>query len=372
MFTTKRVPSESFKRQWFIILLLPILTSAAAESNEITAPHFNGSQTCASSSCHGGAAEHNNQHTLWRKSDFHTRAYATLTTARSARLAEVLNLPAATASDRCTVCHAPAATLPESHRPKDAVFDGVSCESCHGPSEPWLRSHTRPDLSHADRVARGMQDLRNPYARANACVACHQTVPPDIAAAGHPELIFELDGQGASQPRHWREHNDHGQLWAVGQAAALREMAWQLASGTKTNETPKIRVEALAWLLGKVQAVDSALPKIERATPEVLKASADAFGKIASTNWESADSIVAFKVLAGTAGEFRDAKTRTVIHARRAERLVLALDRLALALEPEKRKRVEPTLNKLFDLAQNIPEFNPSKFAEALEALARE
>lgn len=40
-----------------------------------------------------------------------------------------------------------------------------------------------------------MRDLRNLYARANACVACHQNVDPEILKAGHPELVFELDRQ---------------------------------------------------------------------------------------------------------------------------------------------------------------------------------
>jgi hypothetical protein len=90
--------------------------------------------------------------------------------------------------------------------PDALVSEGVSGGSCHGPAEAWLRSHTRSDLTHADRVASGMRDLRSLYHRANACVACHQTLEPEIVAVGrHPVLYFELDGQAHSQPKHWRE-----------------------------------------------------------------------------------------------------------------------------------------------------------------------
>jgi len=85
------------------------------------------------------------------------------------------------------------------------VSEGVSCENCHGPAENWLRAHTRSDWTHADRTFAGMRDLKNLYVRANNCVACHQTVELPLLKAGHPELIFELDGQSVSEPKHWRK-----------------------------------------------------------------------------------------------------------------------------------------------------------------------
>src|SRR6185503_16716196 len=83
--------------------------------------------------------------------------------------------------------------------------EGVSCESCHGAAEPWLRGHTRPDWTYATRVGAGMRDLKRFYVRANTCVACHQNVDGDIAAAGHPELFFELNTQSTNEPKHWHD-----------------------------------------------------------------------------------------------------------------------------------------------------------------------
>src|SRR6185437_13041129 len=112
-------------------------------------------------------------------------------------------------------------------------------ESCHGRAENWIRSHTRTDFTHMDRVHAGMRDLQNIYVRANSCVACHQNVDADLLQAGHPELIFELDGQLVSQPRHWREKSGWSgpQTWLVGQAVALREMSWYVARQNGTNAT---------------------------------------------------------------------------------------------------------------------------------------
>ena len=62
-----------------------------------------------------------------------------------------------------------------------------------------------------DRTAAGMRDLQNLYVRANICVACHQNVDADILKAGHPELIFELDGKSVAEPKHWSaEKNGNG------------------------------------------------------------------------------------------------------------------------------------------------------------------
>jgi hypothetical protein len=54
--------------------------------------------------------------------------------------------------------------------------------------------------------------------------------------------------------------------------------------------------------------------------------------------------------------------------ARYAERLVLALDRLVAALpELQHNQPLQAALNKLFKLAQSVPDFDPKVFASALE-----
>ena len=94
-------------------------------------------------------------------------------------MAQSLGLESPQSSARCAICHSPFAAVSQARLAQPEHRDmGVSCESCHGPAEPWLRSHTRADFSHTDRVRSGMRELRDLYGRANACVACHQNVDP--------------------------------------------------------------------------------------------------------------------------------------------------------------------------------------------------
>lgn len=352
---------------------------AASETNSVAAPKFLGAQSCSTSGCHGGAGELNKQFTLWTQYDFHhQRPVATLTTARSERLAKVLQIADPTKHARCTACHAPFQTVPAALLDKDVkVTEGVSCESCHGPAEKWLLSHTRKDYSHADRVHSGMRDLKNPYVRANTCVACHQNVDSELLRAGHPELIFELDGQAVTQPKHWRKSLDRPgpQLWLVGQAVALREMSWQLAGEKSPHENLADRWAGLLWVLQRVRESlpESSVWPYEDLAPALVKAESlqklsDHWAQaVADLEWSDATTKTILTKLASTHDEFR-APHRIQLHARRAERLVLALDRLTQASRfPTNGKRVNSALNRLFEDVQSLPDFEPLRFAADLK-----
>lgn len=359
-----------------LLLLLTLLPGAAGLAADAPG-RFTGSPTCATSMCHGGAGELRHQTTLWQKQDIHSRTYNTLVNARSAQIAAALKIPDATTSSRCTTCHAPFHDVPKSAFLADITkpTEGVSCESCHGPAEKWIRSHTRPDLSHKDRVLLGLRDLNHLYVRANSCVACHQTVDPALLAAGHPELLFELDGQAVAQPKHWREKGDwHGpKAWLVGQAIALREMSAQLIQEKTPGEKLTAPWSASLWLLQKLDGLDSALPAL-KSTANATQAhpAADTLARrAAELEWSHDLTRQALQRLAKTHGEFADAKISRLQQARRAERLVLALDRLTAPLDKATLTKLEPDLKELFALAQSLPDFAPEKFAKSLEALAK-
>lgn len=355
-----------------LLLLVGAGVSAAAES-----PRFTGAPSCATSMCHGGAGELRHQTTIWQKQDIHSRTYNTLVNARSAQIAAALKIPDATTSSRCTTCHAPfhdvpkAAFLAEITRPTE----GVSCESCHGPAENWIRGHTRPDFSHRDRVLLGLRDLNHLYVRANSCVACHQSVEPALLAAGHPELLFELDGQAVSQPKHWREKGDwHGpKAWLVGQAVALREMSAQINREKAPGDKLTAPWAGALWLLQKLDGLDSALPAFKSAANATqAHSAADTLARrAAELEWSHDLTRQSLQRLARTHTEFADAKTPRLTHARRAERLVLALDRLTAPLDKAALAKLEPDLKELFALAQSLPDFAPDKFAKALESLTK-
>ena len=227
-----------------------------------------GALTCSSSLCHGGGSAERNAYTIWNRSDPHQHAVATLNGIRSTAIARGAQLANAPASTRCTVCHAPLAGVPDERLPAalDVLKEGVSCESCHGAAQNWMRSHTRRDFTHAQNVQTGVRELRNLYNRANACVSCHQVIDSDLLTAGHPPLLFELDAQTVAEPRHWT--NDTGdffgpQAWLTGQAVALREMSWSLSQNSSPVAEEREQWRALVWLLQRTvdaRGKDGGLP----------------------------------------------------------------------------------------------------------------
>jgi Cytochrome c554 and c-prime len=342
---------------------------------------FVGATGCQSSSCHGGAGEKRSQYLTWSQKDFHTRGYAILTNARSARMAETLRLPPAQESDRCTVCHSPfQAVEPARFAPTAHPDEGVSCESCHSAASWWLRGHTRKDWTYAMRVTAGMRDLKSFYVRANTCVACHQNVDADILKAGHPELTFELDGQSVAEPKHWRDDDPSSGLraWLVGQAVALREMSWALSKNETPDAETTARWKGLAWLLAKTTAQRANLPVIDQpggATSAGLFSStqgqADLLARRASESQFGADfAQQLLRTLAATDSEFAISKeTSQDLLFRRAERLVLALDRLSDAVAGEVQGRAKnPVFTQLFEDIRSRADFQAPRFVEHLRS----
>ncbi len=365
-----------YRLQAFAAVALFSAGSPTVELNAATlqTDQFIGATGCKSSSCHGGAGEKRSQYLTWVKQDFHSRAYAVLVTARSARMAETLALPAAQTSARCTTCHSPLQSVAPSRLTKTAQIDeGVSCESCHGAAAPWLRGHTRTDWTYATRVGAGMHDLRNLYVRANACVACHQNLDADLLAAGHPELTFELDGQSVAQPKHWRDEDPASgpRAWLVGQAVALREMSWALAKDEAPAPDAIARWNALVWLLAKTTANQAQLPAINppndsagSARFAVTQEQADLLArKAAAIPWGNNRAATILRALAATESEFTAAPAAPPeLLFRRAARLVLALDRLSHAIG----STPNPALDALVEDVRVRPDFQPAKFAADL------
>jgi hypothetical protein len=346
-----------------------------------TAGAFVGSVGCKSSSCHGGAGPKRNQYITWKEKDFHTKAFAVLLNSRSERIAESLGIPAAQTSARCTVCHSPSQSVAPSRLTATAHPDeGVSCENCHGAASGWLRGHTRPDWSYATRVAAGMRDLRGAYLRATACVACHQNLAPELLKAGHPDLFFELDGQSVAEPKHWKDDDSWTGLreWLTGQAVALREMSWALASDPQGDDASNARWNGLAWLCATVSSGGGSSPQVSQpsAAPGLsdfnrARAEADALARRASvSSWSESSARTLMLVLASMEGDFLRTDVAKPILAQRAKRLVLALDRLAYGLNKNRgwRLKVEPELNVLFQDVRVLDTFEPNAFSAHLRS----
>src|SRR5438270_6128508 len=346
--------------------------AAVRLEGQASLPRYLGAASCSSSSCHGGAGEQHNQFIVWSLRDFHQRASLILTNARSARIAERLSINDATVSTRCSVCHSPLRTISSVRiSDKNHPDSGVSCESCHGPAEAWLRSHTRRDYTYAMRVSTGMRDLRNWYVRANACVACHQTVDTAVIAAGHPRLVFELSTQTKAQPPHWRDSDDSPvRTWLVGQAVALRELSWKMQGGGRNADPDALaQTSALAWLLSKVTSSDQSLPSVlEEADSDTLQRAADQLARhVSARTFENGYSTTVLKVLISLGAEFsRSSPVPGYVLFYRAKRVALACVALS---ETSDHPPVAPAeLGRILEDVSSTVNFNARAFAEHLAA----
>jgi hypothetical protein len=300
-----------------------------------------------------------------------------LGTARSSQIARAINVSDATKDARCTICHNPLQAVPDTRfapSEKGMRDQGVSCETCHGPAESWLRFHTRLDISHEQRVSAGMRQMRDLYDRASVCVACHLNIDSDLIGAGHPEMFFELDGQMAAEPPHYTDkENDPWEgprAWLTGQAVDLRELSWKLSS--KPND-PKLaaRVKGLHWLLSESTLGAAHLREVDPGNPKGVQAAADRLAHAANhEKWSRESTEALFQKLAQTNEAFRDATTPVDDQLRRAQVLALALDRLWTALKANHappQKTLEESLKLVADLARVQEGFDPQRFASVLQ-----
>ena len=230
------------------------------------------------------------------------------------------------------------------------------------------------------RVTAGMRDLKSYYVRANTCVACHQNLDADILTAGHPELTFELDGQSVAEPKHWRDDDPSSGLraWLVGQAVALREMSWALSKNETADAQEIVRWQGLAWLLAKATAQQPNLPTIDQPGATTsgtgftgAQQQADLFARRAAESSFSADfAQQLLRALVTVDSEFVVSKeTSADLLFRRAQRLVLALDRLSNAVSSQAPVAVKnPALAQLFEDVRSRADFQPARFAEHLRS----
>jgi len=213
---------------------------------------YSGNPSCAGSKCHSAAeaTERSNgsligdEMTIVLESDPHAKSYNDLFNAESKSMADAMAIGAAHESDRCLQCHATNVPVPQRGERFD-IEAGNSCESCHGPSEKYLKPHEdagwtqaqRADLGTAGLLTTwGLLDTTDKAFRAEMCIACHLQIDKDILDAGHPPVQFEFYAynyyiySGDYTP-HWDEPFGEAvdaKLWAIGQVAALESARAQL------------------------------------------------------------------------------------------------------------------------------------------------
>lgn len=348
-----------------------VAPAPGADEPKISTARFTGSASCSSTSCHGGGTSRNEAVVFARK-DRHFVSHGVLGKGTSQRIAESLGIVGdVTKAAQCIVCHSPVRDVPSERLVKEVKpDDGVACESCHGPAEPWLRLHTRSDVNFQQMVAAGLRDLNDIYGRANTCVACHLNVDEPLLRAGHPELFFELDRQCVEEPPHYSDARPAlgARSWITGQAAALREISWKLQE--RPDERLLARWRALVWLLRKTEAGRKELPDTENFAG--MRSAADRLARQAATDrWTKEKLRKLLQSYVSARAEFATKADRTELR-RRAEVLWPAIDRLAIALLKEGGVLSSAFHRRLRDvkiLAQEQDDFDPGRFAAALEQL---
>ncbi len=420
----------------FDMLLSLLLTGSvllSQSSTEAEEHKYMGTATCASSNCHGAAAPRkgsnvlHNEYTTWSKKDAHSKAWRVLTNEDSKKISHNLGLGDPSKEPLCLKCHS--TFIGEKVRgDKYTVEDGVSCESCHGASEDWLKSHTSSSSSHEDNLEDGMKNLVPVKARAELCLSCHQGnddkfVNHRMIGAGHPRLSFELDTYSMIQPRHWDYDADYQErkgkyepvrAWLVGQIkvaeGAINVMAsekrarngiWpelslfncyachhsltqkQWRTREYKNGPGELRLN-LSSLLLIHDAFTTLAPDIAVKLESSLSRLHDLYKKGEASDLLKDISKILSKDALGVAESIPlDSKTRlallrnvsqfaaTTPHPQyeEAEQLAMGISAI-LSTDPEKEKSLKSQVKKLYTALKSPEEFVAEAFTEAAKELA--
>ena len=411
-----------------------LLLGVGALSAEAT-PQPVGPGSCSSSNCHGSIKPLNSSNVLqndyltWSRYDRHARAYRTLQSADSKKIASNLEIGDPTKAPLCLSCHAMDTRSVTQKGDKIRPEDGVSCEACHGPAERYLKSHAVTGASHSENVANGLTDLSNIDTRATLCLSCHfgtedKTVNHNLYGAGHPRLTFELDTFGVLQPKHWVVDGDYerrkgayipARVWLIGQLHHAEAALEALESPTrsKSGNLPELslfdcyschhtlsegqwkkrsyggkpgRLKLNLPALVTVQAATRAInPPLGEDLHEQISAVHNAFGKDSAQGAiDSLQSTLATKVgplferltidqstashILASLSEFA-ANTQSPTFEL-AEQLAMGMQ-ATIASSPELAKRYDAPLKELFVTLKNAESFKPEAFTRATIAFNR-
>ena len=160
----------------------------------------------------------------------------------------------------------------------------------------------------------------------------------------------------------------------------MREISWELERLDSPPEKLKAQWSGLLWLLQKSARGAGLLPDLAGLPLQTTKGhwtrarelSDKLAQEAAGTEWLAGNTWKQLTALAATDQDFLEPSVPQTIQARRAERLVLALDRLVASLERDgKTLSADTELNQLFKAAQSVPDFNPVEFSKLLPTFAK-
>lgn len=153
------------------LLLFFTFSIIAGTQDAVAAHEIIGAPKCKT--CH--KAKTGDQWKIWTESA-HARAFETLASEESKKIAAELGLGDPQTEDACLKCHATVPSLgsdiPVNEKAKYSNDEGVGCESCHGPGSDYKSSKVMRD-PEAARAA-GLVLIKT----AEGCTQCHNEESP--------------------------------------------------------------------------------------------------------------------------------------------------------------------------------------------------
>jgi hypothetical protein len=124
----------------------------------------------------------------------------------------------------CMDCHGTVVSGQESQE----VFDGVSCESCHGGAKDYHKPHQEGDpaagvnrAGYKKALELGMNELKNLDVRARQCASCHYVTEPRLLSSGHPSGRDFDFAAGNKKIKHWPTELDNAATLSAAYSGAL-------------------------------------------------------------------------------------------------------------------------------------------------------
>jgi hypothetical protein len=422
-------------RNRFIIysaLAMSLPLGASAQSNAHNPSKYIGPGSCGASACHGGVGPAKNsrilqnEFSIWVVQDKHAQAYEVLQNPVARRMANILGIGNPGSEPKCLACHALAPSKMERGR-EFGINEGVSCESCHGPSSAWLGPHSTQGWTTKKSLALGMYDTEDLISRTEKCTSCHvgsqeKSVNHEMIAAGHPDLVFELDTFSAVMPAHWRAPADPlagVKAWSVGQAVQLQktlerlqtrasgqswpeyselecfschhslvktENSWRQKAGYKDRApgAPPLNPSHFVVFRTLVQEIDAELSKklesqllelyretskvesdkgaISKAAGAAAKSAADLAQRLNETNLDRSATLRLARSLTANSANIADAGPRT------AEQAAMALQTFTAASETagDRMPGSDNAIRALFKMLESPSNYNAPQFAEQM------
>lgn len=163
------------------VALIAFLGARGAMAAE-PAHAFVGAEKCKM--CHNAPAK-GAQFTKWSQSA-HAKAFATLATEESKKIAAAKGIADPQKADECLRCHvaghgAPAAKLTDKYKKEE----GVSCEACHGPGGDYWKMDVMKD--RAKSVAAGMV-----MPTEETCKGCHNADGPTFKGFDYAAMLAKI------------------------------------------------------------------------------------------------------------------------------------------------------------------------------------